>query len=411
MKALVLAGGFPQISLINSLKRRGITALLADYYPEPAAKKYADAFFQVSTLDVNAIRELVKREHADFIITVCTDQALLTMAQVSEESGLPCYLDYSTALRVTNKQHMKKVFAEHGIHTAEFAITESPSDIRMNFPLVVKPVDCNSSKGVVKVSSTRELDEAFTAAKKLSRTGSVIVERYLEGIEVSVDAWVEDGKAKILCMSRNDKIPGTFVIFRGLYPCIEALKVKRKIQDTVQKIADAFGLKNCPMIIQLITDGEDVHVLEFSARTGGGTKHIMIEHVTGLDVIDMTVELALGNLPEVHAVLMADMYLADEFIYCTQGVYDHPDGFDALKNRGILEDYYMFKWKGAEFDGGVHNSGDRIAGFTITDETLEGLRKKHDEVVQNVHVISRDGRDIMRHDLFTAIHSSKGENS
>jgi putative sigma-54 modulation protein len=37
MKALVLAGGFPQIALIKELKKRGITTLLADYYEAPVA--------------------------------------------------------------------------------------------------------------------------------------------------------------------------------------------------------------------------------------------------------------------------------------------------------------------------------------------------------------------------------------
>lgn len=401
MKALVLAGGFPQISLINSLKRRGITVVLADYYPEPAAKKYADEFFQVSTLDVDAIRNLAKSEKVDFIITVCTDQALLTMAKVSEDLCLPCYLNYRTALNVTNKQHMKKVFAEYGIPSSEFTVADTPADIHMNFPLVVKPADCNSSKGVVKVNDSHELERAFTEAQKLSRTHSVIIERYLEGVEVSVDAWIENGKAKIICMSRNDKIAGTFVIFRGFYPCPEAVKVKARIQETVQKIADAFRLKNCPMLIQLITDGKDIHVLEFSARTGGGTKHIMINHAAGLDVIDMTVNLALGNPPKLPALSMADIYLADEFIYCSKGIYERLDGFDSLKDKGVLDDYYLFKWKGAEFDGSIKNSGDRIAGFTITSDSLEELRKKHKEAVKDARVIDINGQDIMRHDLLT----------
>lgn len=403
MKALVLAGGFPQISLINSLKQRGITTILADYYENPPAKTYADIFSRTSTLDVEAIRALAMREHADIIITVCTDQALLTMAKVSESLGLPCYLDYNTALNVTNKQHMKRVFSEHGIPTAGFTITENPANVSLEFPLVVKPADCNSSKGVVKVNNPRELEEAFTNAKALSRTGSVIAEQYIDGVEVSVDAWIEDGKAKILCMSRNDKIPGTFVIFRGFYPCPEAVKVRAKIQETVQKIADAFALKNCPLLVQLITDGDNVNVLEFSARTGGGTKHIMIQHVAGFDVIDATVRLALGEKISVPDVHMKDIYLADEFVYCSAGVYDHLEGFSELKGKGILDDYYLFKWQGAEFEGGVHNSGDRIAGFTLIDANLEGLSAKHDDAVKNLRVMSSDGRDIMRHDLLGGI--------
>ena len=102
MKALVLAGGFPQIALIEELKKRNITVLLADYYPNPVAKPYADEFYQVSTLDIAAITELARTEKVDFLITACTDQALLTVAKVSEELGLPCYIDYKSAFYVTN---------------------------------------------------------------------------------------------------------------------------------------------------------------------------------------------------------------------------------------------------------------------------------------------------------------------
>ena len=65
MKALVLAGGFPQIALIEELKRQGYTVVLADYYSEPVAKKYADIFYQKSTLDIEAITEIAKKEKVE----------------------------------------------------------------------------------------------------------------------------------------------------------------------------------------------------------------------------------------------------------------------------------------------------------------------------------------------------------
>ena len=108
MTALVLAGGYPQIALIRELKSRGITTVLCDYYENPVARPYADIFYQESTLDIPAITRVAQQEQVDFLITVCTDQALLTVAQVSEALGLPCYISHETALNVTNKAYMKK---------------------------------------------------------------------------------------------------------------------------------------------------------------------------------------------------------------------------------------------------------------------------------------------------------------
>ena len=92
----------------------------------------------------------------------------------------------------------------------------------------------------------------------------------------------------------------------------------------------------------------------------------------------------------------------NEFIYCKPGLFDHLEGFDELKQSGIMMDYYLFKQKGAKFDT-VENSGDRIAGFTIQGNSLEELTQKHNEIVNTIKVIGSEGEDIMRHDLLAAL--------
>ena len=403
MKALVLAGGFPQIALINELKNRNIEVVLADYNEEPVAKKYADIYYQVSTLDIDAITSVAKKENVDFLITACTDQALLTVACVSEKLGLPCYIDYKTALNVTNKAYMKSVFEEYGVPTARHVVMGEFDDSKishMKYPLIVKPVDCNSSKGVKKVYDIDQLKDAFEKAVNYSRTNTAVIEEFIAGVEISVDVYVEDGKANILATSKSEKIAdeNKFVIFRGGYPVKEAEEVKEQIRNTAQKIADAFGLKNTPMLIQLITDGERINVLEFSARTGGGVKYILIKNASGFDVIKAVVDLTLGEKPHFEGLKPKAKYLLNEFIYCKEGVFDHLEGFEELKERNVIDDYYLFKWKGAAFST-VENSGDRVGAFTVCAQTEDELWEKHNIAAANIKVIGENGEDIMRHDL------------
>ena len=93
MKALVIAGGVPQIELIKQLKSRGIFVVLADGSPNAIARSYADSFYQVNIFDVQAVKKIAEEEKVDFLITVCADQVLLVVAEVSEMLGLPCYID------------------------------------------------------------------------------------------------------------------------------------------------------------------------------------------------------------------------------------------------------------------------------------------------------------------------------
>ncbi len=403
MKALVLAGGFPQITLIENLKKRGIFTLLADYYENPVAKPYADKFYRASTLDVDAIRDIAVSEKVDFIITACTDQALLTVAKISEELGLPCYIDYKTALNVTNKQYMKKVFQENNIPTAKHTIMDEFDETKiagMEYPLIVKPVDCNSSKGVKKVEDSKALKEAVEIAVGYSRTNTAVVEEFIAGEELSADIYVENGVAKLLSISTLDKIPNNdkFVIFRGFYSYEKTEKVRPVVEKIAQQIADAFNLKNSPMLIQMIYDGEKAFVLEFSARTGGGVKFLLIKKATGFDVLSAVIDLTLGNFPKINATKPENKYIANEFIYCSPGKFEKLSGFEELKNQDIISDYYLFKWKGAVLDS-VDNSGDRIAGFTIQADDMEELKNKHITAVSKMEVLDDSGNNIMRKDL------------
>ena len=407
MKALVLAGGFPQIALIKELKKRNIEAVLADYYENPVARPYADKFYRASTLDIEAITEVAKNEKVDFLITACTDQALNTVACVSEKLGLPCYIDYQTALNVTNKQYMKKVFTEYNIPTAKHVIMGELDEQKldsMTYPLIVKPVDCNSSKGVKKVENIEELKLAFEKAVEYSRTNTAIVEEFIEGEELSVDIYVEDGVAHVLSVSSLDKIANNdkFIIFRGRYSADVVEKVHDLVQGIAQQIADAFGLKNSPMLVQMITDGKRASVLEFSARTGGGVKFRLIKKASGFDVIAAVVDLTLGNNPHIEKVVPENRYIVNEFIYCDKGTFDRLEGFDELVSDGTISEYSLYKWQGAKFDN-IENSGDRVAGFTIQADTMNEIRAKHKKAVAEMQVLDTNGKDIMRKDLLTDI--------
>lgn len=403
MKALVLCGGIPQIALINELKSRGITTVLADMNENVPARAYADKFCKVSVLDVDAIKQLAIDEKVDFLITVCADQVLQVVAQIAEELGLPWYIDYETAENVSKKSYMKKIFWENEVPTTKYVIMAQLDEEKIShlkYPLIVKPVDAYSSRGVSKVLNIEELRDAFDVAVNISRTKTAIVEEFAEGDEITVDVYVEDGKAHVLCLSNIYKIgeDGKFIINRSRIPANVSEDVSSQISDTAQRIADAFGLKNTPMLIQLITDGKKINVVEFCARTGGGVKFLMIKKISGFDVVKAVVDLTLGNKPHVEEIQRATSITVNEFVYCNPGVLDHTEGFEELLKEGIISEYFVFKAPGTEFKQ-INSSGDRIAFYSVVAQSEEELMKKHAQANQRIRAISTEGNDIIRHDL------------
>ena len=407
MKALVLCGGLPQTALINDLKSRGITTIVADRNEKVKARDYADEFYPVSVLDVEKVKELAIEKKVDFIITVCADQVLQVVAQISEELGLPCYIDSKTAQLVSDKQYMKAVFEENGIPTAKHTVM-AELDVskleKFEYPLIVKPVDCYSSRGVRRVENIEELKIAFAEAVALSRTKTAIVEEFCEGIELTVDIYVEEGKAHILTTSVSDKIADKdrFVIYRTKNPAPISKEISDKVATACQQIADAFGIKNSPMLVQLITNGKRIDVLEFCARTGGCIKYQLIKRASGFDVVKAVADLTLGIKPHVDELKSESKYIVNTFLYCNPGVFDKVTGFDALINDKTITDYAVFAHKGRVYSG-ITCSGDRVCSFTIQSDNVEDLNKKSERVLNSISVLDQDGNDILRRDLVETI--------
>lgn len=405
MRIIVLAGGFDQIALIEELKRRNHIVILIDYFENPPAKPYADKHIVASTLDIDQVEKIAKDEKAELICTACTDQALLTVAKVSEDLNLPCYISYQTALNVTNKSYMKNVLMKNHIPTAKYIVSSTLDEDSINslkFPLVVKPVDCNSSKGVKRVDSVTELSEYFNEAVKCSRSGLAVVEEYKEGQEISADFYIENGTVKLLSATNSFKIPHrrSFTILGSSYPGISNIQ-EAKLIKIATDISRVFELNNCPLLIQLIVNGEDLSVIEFSARMGGGSKFKLIEILSGVNIMSKYVDLILGDCPSVFPLKKVD-FCKVIYVYCKSGVFDHVEGVEELKDNGIISECFLYKTKGMRIDR-AENSGDRILGYLIVANSVNDLDEKINKADGTIKVVDIDGKDMMIHDLYSQV--------
>ena len=407
MKALVLAGSCSQVVLLNQLRERNIETVLSDNNPNAIAIPYADKFVRANILDEEAIKKIALEEKVDFLIAVCADQVLLTVAKVSEELGLPCYIDYDTACKVSDKSHMKAIFHANGIPTSKNVFMSQLDTDKlqgMEYPLVVKPVDAYSSKGVRKASNPEELQQYFDEAAQISRSGVVIVEEFVEGAELTVDFQIVDGKAHLLSVSNTEKVnyKDRFLAFRTRYPASVSDETVERVAQIGQKIAEAFKLKNTPMLVQMLTNDKRESVLEFCARTGGGAKYLLLKAASGFDPITSVIDLTLGNPVKVEKCAPASKLITNEFLYAYPGVFERLEGFEELKQDGTLAEYWQFKWPGAEIKTAI-SSSDRIASITIHADSYEELVEKHNKAAAKIRILDPNGQDIMRHDLLTDI--------
>lgn len=408
-KAIVLGGTEDHIRLIEILKEKGYYTYLIDYYEDPPAKNVADEHVRESTLDKEKVLEIVRGIDPQLVIAACIDQALLTMAYVCEELALPCHITYQQALHLTNKAYMKNVFQDNGIPSSKFIVLESNHNVEhetegFGFPLVVKPSDSNSSKGITKVLRPLELKDACNDAMSLSRAKKVIVEEFCEGEEFSVDLVVRDSEPSLLLVTKNKKLKmnsRNFTIAQSIFPATDDPEITRAIVEIARQIVKAYKLENGPLLIQLIHRAGKLSVVEFSSRIGGGSKHHLIKTITGFDVLIYFTDLLLGN--QYRAGISKNyQYACVNYIYALQGRIESFEGFDALEAAGIIESGFFYKTTGMDVTGHL-SSGDRAAGYLVASNDLQDLHEKIGVADQQIKVLESSGNDLMIHGIHNCL--------
>ena len=404
-KIMILAGGNDQAALMEELRRYfngDVEILLVDMSDKVRAIPFADKFLKISTMDKAAVLAAARKEKIDFILTACGDQPLSTMAYVATEMGLPTYLTEQDVRDLTNKRFMKEKMVKVGIPTAKHIYIDKNWDGTLpdfEYPLVVKPVDSNGSKGVKKVFEPADLEKSLKEAFQYSLSGDVIIEEFKQGEELSVDVYVEGTKAKLLSVTASKKIKenkDSFTIIQSYYPAPTDYQ-EEKVLEICQKIADAWSLHDTPLLVQMIQKGDSYNVLEFSARMGGGSKYRLIQVLSGVDIMKVYVEMVMGEKPKVSPSKQYNNAIMS-YVYCYPGMYESMEGLEKLKEENVIRDYFIYRSPHSLIEKS-NTSSDRVSGFLVVGDSEDEVKNKLAVANSTLKVLDDKGNDIMRHDL------------
>lgn len=305
-RVLMLGGSMQQIPIIRKAKEMGLYVITCDYTPENPGHPFADEYHNVSTTDLDGVLELARGLDIDAIIAYASDPAAPTAAYVAEKLGLPGN-PYESVKLCTEKDLFREFLKEHGFNcpkakgfkTYEEALAEID---KFKFPVMVKPVDSSGSKGVVKILSKEELKGAVEEALSYSRGKRFIVEEFIvkKGYQVSGDGFSVNGKL-VFTSYGNELYSGAggtreYVALGEFWPSLLTPEQKAKVDDELQRLITALGMRTCAYNIEVILDENDTpYVLELGPRNGGSYIPQLIQYATGVDLVTYTILGALGE--------------------------------------------------------------------------------------------------------------------
>ncbi len=303
----ILGGGPGQLSAIKRINDRDFKVIVSDLDPNAPGIKLSDYKSYASTFDEEGVFNDAIKFGSSHLMTTGTDQPVLTAARVSKRLNLPYFLTPEQALIVTNKKIMKNSMRNVDIPTMPFVILKedfSDAEIKcLTFPLVIKPLDSQGQRGVLKVNSPGEIRDSFKTVLSFSRENEILAEEYYPSNEITVNGWVDNGKTKILMVTDRvtiDNGPHLGVCVSHRYPSIFHSRMD-ELKILINNLTEMIGLKYGPIYFQILGGDRGFVVNEIACRLGGAYEDEFIPVMTGVPIMDIMIDMTAGmeyNFPD-----------------------------------------------------------------------------------------------------------------
>jgi biotin carboxylase len=153
-----------------------------------------------------ALRIISDTRELDGVFTVGTDftQSVAYVAKMCGLRGTGRSVAYNTSV----KDAMRSALDEYYIPQPAWVVASFrgiPDEVNnLYYPLVAKPVDNMGARGVTKVEDPDSLEKAVQEALRYSEEKRVIIEEYMSGPELSIDAIVYSGQVTICGIADRD---------------------------------------------------------------------------------------------------------------------------------------------------------------------------------------------------------------
>lgn len=308
-KLLVLGGTSASIGVINEAHEleEKVHVIVADDKPLDVgvAKPLADEVVQISTADTEALAKYVRENQVDGVFCGPTEFNIQNALAVAEAAGLPFYCTREQWDLCSNKASFKDLCRQYGVPCVpEFHLTEEmrEEDLKkIRYPVIVKPVDGCSSKGLTVCRNEEELKKAYPLALSYSASKSVIVEKYLVGDYGVVFRYMAiNGNIHLLAINDNytvDTSEGKIMITAAaVFPSKRTKEFIETIHPNVVKMFEGIGVKNGAFFLQARVDGDDnqVYFHEMGLRLSGGLLYPIYKTACGYSDMKMMLRCALG---------------------------------------------------------------------------------------------------------------------
>ena len=284
-----------------AFSRAGYETIIINNNPETVSTDFDIAdklyFEPLTPEDVGAIVDIEKPDGA---VVQFGGQTAIKLTESLMKMGVPILGTRAEDVDAAEDRELfDRILEETGIPRAAGGTVYTAEEAkavanRLGYPVLVRPSYVLGGQGMQIAISDEEIEEFMAIINRIAQDHPILVDKYLEGKEIEVDA-VCDG-TDILIPGIMEHIERTGVHSGdsiSVYPAHTIGKlVKDKIAEYTRRLAKALHVKGL-INIQFIAIEEDVYVIEVNPRSSRTVPYI--SKVTGIPIVDLATEVILGK--------------------------------------------------------------------------------------------------------------------
>ncbi|PWI57325.1 carbamoyl-phosphate synthase large subunit [Sulfoacidibacillus thermotolerans] len=284
-----------------ALRKHGYDAIVVNNNPETVSTDFnMSSRLYFEPLYIEDVMHVIARERPEGVIVQFGGQTAIHLAKPLADRGVKIFgTQVEDIDRAENREKFDDLLSKLEIlRPAGYAVTTLAQAIEaaraLQFPVLVRPSYVLGGRAMQIVYSEAELSQYMKEAAQVSPEHPVLIDRYLLGVEVEVDA-ISDGETVIIpgIMEHIERAGVHSGDSIAVYPAqsLTAQWREKIIADTIliARELHVVGLLN----IQFVIHEQQVYVLEVNPRSSRTVP--FLSKVTGIPMVDLAMRAVLGE--------------------------------------------------------------------------------------------------------------------
>lgn len=412
-KKLLILGGNPEtVPLVEVAHSMGVKTIVASSVPDEPAKKIAWMASDVDGMDVPGLVALAREQQADGVLVGVADMLVPAYCKVCDALGLPCYATQQIVDVFAFKDIFKATCERYGVHgIPEFYLSEDmkEDDIeKIQFPVMVKPVDSASGQGITRADNKEELKKAVPYALSFSKKKRFIVEKYMECEDVGMYYTFKDGICSASCIYdryTTHEQPGlSNVCLGGTYPSKYMKEYFERMHRNILQMFSEIGIRDGVLMLSAFYENGEFYVYDTGFRLQGEAPHLLMKAIHGFDQREMLIRFALtGSQGSLDLTMADDTNLrgrkaATLWFLLKEGTITDIEGLEQWRDDPHVVDCVQRKYVGDEIlSEWIGTEKQVLARLYFVSDTKEKLAGELRHYMNSVKVFDQNGESMLLH--------------